>query len=70
MQGCKIATGQSVQISGCRFIGQTAEQSAGRWFCQKYRRLARESGVQQSARNMRKQGVPLDVALAVLGVRQ
>ena len=40
--------------------------SAGNWLCHKYRRQAEDQGVQHAARNMRKQGVPLDVALAVL----
>lgn len=40
--------------------------NAGHWLVTKYRKLAAEVGVQQAARNMRKQGAPLDVALAVL----
>lgn len=40
--------------------------SVGQWFVDNYRRRARESGVQVAARQMRKQGIPLDVALAVL----
>lgn len=34
----------------------------------KYRRQAREVGTQQAARNLRKQGVPIEVALLLLAV--
>ncbi len=40
--------------------------SIGNWFASHYRRRAAESGTQAAARQMRKQGVPLAVALAVL----
>ena len=38
----------------------------GRHVAQKYRRLARERGVNQTARNLRKQGYPLVYALLIL----
>ena len=47
----------------------TAVTSAGWWFAHKYQAQAAEVGVQQAARNMRKQGVPIEVALAVLAGR-
>jgi hypothetical protein len=40
--------------------------SAGRWIVGKARQQARESGYQQAARNLRKQGVPLSLALVIL----
>lgn len=41
----------------------------GDWFVAKYRGLALRVGTQQAAANMRKQGVPLEVALLILAVR-
>lgn len=38
----------------------------GRWLWAKARRQQREQGTQQAARNLRKQGVPLPVALLIL----
>lgn len=54
--------------------GATAEPDCaitlGRFFIEKARRQARESGVQVAARNLRKQGVGVELALRVLrGVR-
>lgn len=43
---------------------------AGHWLVTKYRALAATVGVQQAARNMRKQGVPIEVALVVLTGRR
>ena len=40
--------------------------SAGRWIVGKARRQAAEVGYQQAAKNLRKQGVPLNVALIIL----
>jgi hypothetical protein len=40
--------------------------SAGRWIVGKARQQAREVGYQQAARNLRKQGVPLPIALVIL----
>lgn len=40
--------------------------SAGRWIVGKARRQAAEVGYQQAARNLRKQGVPLSIALIIL----
>jgi hypothetical protein len=48
---------------------QTAEISAasiGAWFIAKWRHRCAESGVQIAAAQMRKQGIPLEVALCVL----
>lgn len=41
----------------------------GYWLATKCRRQAAEVGVYQVARNLRKQGVPLDVALTLLSTR-
>lgn len=41
----------------------------GRFFVEKFRRQAEESGTVRAAANMRKQGVPLDLALHVLARR-
>lgn len=41
-------------------------RSIGAWFIWKYVNLAINVGTQQAARNMRKQGIPLHVALAIL----
>lgn len=38
----------------------------GAWFMHKYRAQAREGGYFNAARNLRKQGVPLEVAMVVL----
>ena len=40
--------------------------SAGRWIVGKARRQAAEVGYQQAAKNLRKQGIPLNVALIIL----
>lgn len=40
--------------------------AAGLWLARKARRNAEEAGVQQAARNLRKQGVPIELALAIL----
>ena len=40
--------------------------SIGRWFALKYQAQAHERGYQHAARNLRKQGVPIDVARAIL----
>lgn len=39
---------------------------AGLWLAQKARRQAREVGIQQAARNLRKQGAPIELALTIL----
>ena len=38
----------------------------GRWLIAKARGQAAEHGIQQAARNLRKQGAPLELALAIL----
>ena len=38
----------------------------GNWFINKYRGQAAKAGVQPTARAMRKQGIPIGIALAVL----
>lgn len=45
---------------------QSVYYFVGRWLADKVRRQAAEVGVQQAARNLRKQGAPLEVALALL----
>ncbi len=42
---------------------------AGRFIWRKYRTMADEVGTQHAARNMRKAGFPIEIALAVLAVR-
>lgn len=44
----------------------TAWIDAGQWFVAKARRQADQHGVQAAARNLRKQGVPVELALLVL----
>ena len=39
------------------------------WLCMKYRLLAAENGTQVAATRLRKYGVPLEIALRVLGIR-
>ncbi len=41
----------------------------GRWLAEKARRQAAKVGTQQAAVNLRKQGVPLPLALAILAGR-
>jgi hypothetical protein len=36
------------------------------WFADKYRDQAREQGIAHAARNLRKQGVPVEYAIAML----
>jgi hypothetical protein len=36
------------------------------WFREKYREQAKNNGVQYAARNLRKQGVPIEYAVAIL----
>ena len=43
--------------------------SACLWFATKWRSRAEEIGVQGAARLMRKQGVPVDVAVSILATR-
>ncbi len=43
-----------------------SKRNIGDWFAKHYRQRAAESGTQTAARQMRKQGVPLSVALAIL----
>ena len=42
-------------------------QYAGCWMTAKYRKQARMTGIQTTARLMRKRGVPLALALRILG---
>lgn len=44
-------------------------ETIGLYVVSKYRRQANQKGVQAAARNMRKQGLPLDLALLVLARR-
>ncbi len=49
---------------------RSPQHQIGEFFTQKYREQARAVGYQQAAKNLRKQGVPLEVArLVLLGVR-
>jgi hypothetical protein len=43
--------------------------TAAHWFVDHYRQRAKESGVQAAARQMRKQGVPVEVAISILATR-
>jgi hypothetical protein len=45
---------------------QSTMQSLGGWLMQKARRQQAEQGTFQAARNLKKQGVPLDFALDIL----
>lgn len=49
-----------------------SKQSIASWFIGKWKQRQAESGTFQAASNMRKQGIPLSIALAVLahGVTQ
>lgn len=47
---------------------QTAQQFV-QWFSEKYRWQAESVGVYRAARNLRKQGVPIEYALAILAGR-
>lgn len=44
-----------------------AVRIAGMWIVAKARQQARDQGTQQAARNLRKQGAPIEHALAILG---
>lgn len=48
---------------------QSTFYAAGRWLADKARKQAATLGVQQAARNLRKQGVPIELALAILARR-
>lgn len=39
------------------------------WICNKYRSRARQGSTKVVAKQLRKQGVPMDVALLILGIR-
>ena len=41
----------------------------GLWFATKYQLQAAESGTERAARNLRKQGVPLQLALKILAYK-
>lgn len=43
-----------------------AIECCGDWLLTKFRRQCQDSGVFSAARNLRKQGVPLEVTLAML----
>jgi hypothetical protein len=43
---------------------------AGTWMVTKYRKQARITGVQTTARLMRSRGVPIALTLRILGVQQ
>ena len=45
---------------------RSSVECMGRWLRNKYRRIAVERGTYHSARLMRKQGIPLSLALKVL----
>lgn len=45
-------------------------QLLGYWLADKAREQAQERGVQHAARNLRKQGVPLHLAVAILAGRE
>ena len=49
-----------------RFHFIPSAEVIGNWFISKYRLQAAKTGVQSTARAMRKQGIPIEVALAVL----
>ena len=52
-------------------IAPLTRNLAGLWLVSKLRQQAAESGVFQAARNAKKQGVPLELALSILrAVRQ
>lgn len=57
---------QNMNFSYFRPHPPSAAELAGQFVCRKYRAQAAESGVYQAARNMRKQGYPIEVARAVL----
>lgn len=44
-------------------------QHVGLWLADKYSTQAAESGVERAARNLRKQGVPLQIALLILAYK-
>jgi hypothetical protein len=51
------------------FDHYSAALSAGYWLVDKARRQAADLGTQAAAHNLRKQGVPIEVALAILAAR-
>jgi hypothetical protein len=52
---------QSRYISRCIMVGA--------WYVQKYQLQARDGSVFQSAKNLRKSGCPIEIALLILSVR-
>lgn len=53
----------NIQLKTARLL------AIGLWFAAKYQLLAAESGTERAARNLRKQGVPLQLALKILAYR-
>lgn len=51
-------------MNGLRLIAVAI--AAGTWLARKARQQAKEQGVQRAAMNLRKQGVPLELALLIL----
>lgn len=49
--------------------GAQRRRKACEWFASKWRMRASEVGVQAAAKLMRKQGVPVDVAVSILATR-
>lgn len=49
-----------------RSTGTPKDTTIGQYFANKYRTQAKESSYHQAARNLRKQGVPLNVARLIL----
>lgn len=52
-----------------RSAGDTVRSCIGEWVEKKYRTQAASRGTQHAALNMKKQGVPIELALAVLARR-
>lgn len=57
----KALLSQSRHIARCIMVGA--------WMLNKYQSQAREGSVLKAARNLKKQGVPLECALLILSVR-
>ena len=61
-----IAVNDPVRMQFNRIV---ALMGAGNWLVAKARAQARKLGTQQAARNLRKQGVPVELAVRILARR-
>lgn len=69
MIGYQLSGDRSLRIEGCR-VARSVSERVAEWFVAKYRTRLAEVGLQRTCDQMRKQGIPPDVAALILFGRQ